>query len=301
MARKKATASRPDAPAPAPAIAPTIAFVTTCRGRLHHLKQTLPAMAAQAPDELIVVDYGCPDGTGDWVETNFPAAKVVRASQPDGGFNVSRARNLGAAEAASDWLFFIDADVTCQPGLGEWLRGALEAGKFYRPVPGEGPPAHQVFGSFACAAADFARAEGFDEVIEGWGYEDRDMYQRLGHGGVAEAHYPSGLVTAILHANDERHLLPDLGNRWQNWTVNACYAEAKQKISLFRGGTGNLPLQDRRALRQQTGQIVRKWIAGGAGQQLQVKFTVRRDEPQRLIGRMHVRSEWTLTVIVHGP
>ena len=293
MARKKAAALSADAP--------TIAFITTCRGRLHHLKQTLPAMAAQAPDELIVVDYGCPDGTGDWVEANFPAAKVVRASQPDGGFNVSRARNLGAAETASDWLFFIDADVTCQPGLGEWLRGTLEPGKFYRPVPGEGPPAHQVFGSFACATADFAKAEGFDEVIEGWGYEDRDMYQRLGHGGVEEAHYPSGLVTAILHANDERHLLPDLGNRWQNWTVNACYAEAKQKISLFRGGTGNLPLQDRRALRQQTGQIVRKWIAGGAGQQLQVKFTVRRDEPQRLIGRMHVRSEWTLTVIVHGP
>ena len=36
---------------------PAICFVVTCKGRLHHLRQTLPALAAQAGTECVVVDY----------------------------------------------------------------------------------------------------------------------------------------------------------------------------------------------------------------------------------------------------
>jgi glycosyltransferase involved in cell wall biosynthesis len=88
----------------------SIAFVTTSKGRLNHIKETLPLMAAQNPDEIIVVDYGCPDGTGDWVEANFPVVKVVRIDD-DPGFCVSRARNRGAAKSACDLICFIDADI----------------------------------------------------------------------------------------------------------------------------------------------------------------------------------------------
>ena len=68
---------------------PTIAFVTTCKGRLHHVRETLPLIAQQAPDEIIVVDYGCPDRVGDWVTANVPQARVVRVDD-DPGFSLAR-------------------------------------------------------------------------------------------------------------------------------------------------------------------------------------------------------------------
>ena len=70
----------------------TIACVITCKGRLHHLKQTLPLIVAMGTSEVIVVDYGCPDGTGDWVEANFPGVTVVRVDD-DPGFSPARSRN----------------------------------------------------------------------------------------------------------------------------------------------------------------------------------------------------------------
>ena len=88
----------------------TIALITTCKGRLHHLRETLPLMASQGADEIVVVDYGCPDGAGDWVEREFPGVRVVRVDD-DPGFCLPRARNAGARASSARWLAFVDADV----------------------------------------------------------------------------------------------------------------------------------------------------------------------------------------------
>ena len=37
-----------------------ITFITTCRGRLAHLRETLPSFAAQPDAAVIVVDYRLP-------------------------------------------------------------------------------------------------------------------------------------------------------------------------------------------------------------------------------------------------
>ena len=49
--------------------APRASIITTCKGRLHHLRRTLPCMLAQGCDfayEVVVVDFGCPQGTFDF-------------------------------------------------------------------------------------------------------------------------------------------------------------------------------------------------------------------------------------------
>jgi glycosyltransferase involved in cell wall biosynthesis len=258
-------------------------------------------MAEQRPDELIVVDYGCPDGTGDWVEANVPQARVVRASQPDGGFNISRARNLGAAAASSEWLFFVDADILVKPGLGDALRRGLQPGSFYQPAAQASNSGSQIYGSFACTAADFARIHGYDEVIEGWGREDKDLYLRLQLAGVTKAFYSSGLLGVIKHGDGERHVLPGMNDRWQNEAVNAAYVEAKQKISLARGGKGNLPLPQRQKLMAECRRIVGQWYLAGARQPLPVRFLVGQSSPLWLASRMRVRSEMTVTVILEPP
>lgn len=279
---------------PAAAQAPTIAFITICKGRLHHLKQTLPTMAAQQPHELIVVDYSCPDGTGDWVEANVPGVKVVRMPGQE-GFNASRARNAGAAVATSEWLFFVDADILMAPGMGDALRAGLKPGAFYRPQfrrdKGE-------FGSFACRAADFAAAEGYDEVFEGWGYEDTDLYERLTLLGVSQQRYSADLTMAIHHDDSERHLRAGMRDRMENELVNTCYGHAKRAISLQRGGRGNLPLAERQKLMASVRQIVGRWYADGATKPLPVRFLVGQNPGHKLASSMWVRTETTVTVVL---
>jgi glycosyltransferase involved in cell wall biosynthesis len=281
--------------------APTIAFITVCRGRLHHLRESLPKMAAQRPDELIVVDYDCPDKTGEWVEANVPQATVVRGSQPDGGFNISRARNLGAAAAKSEWLFFVDADILLGPQLGDALRTGLQPGNFYQPAAKASNSGSQIYGSFACTAADFAAIGGYDEVIEGWGREDKDLYLRLMLHGVQRSFYSSALLSVIKHGDAERHVLPGMNDRWQNEAVNAAYVEAKQKISLASGGKGNLGRAKRRTIMDNCRRIVGEWYLAGAKQPLPVRFIVAQSSPLWLASRMRVRSEITVTVVLEPP
>ena len=90
-----------------------ISFVTTCMGRLDHLKQTLPLQ--QHPDcETIVVDWSCPDNCGDWVEENFPDTKIIRVPNQQ-FFNKSQSVNNGISIATGDFICIADADVIIKP------------------------------------------------------------------------------------------------------------------------------------------------------------------------------------------
>lgn len=64
------------------------------------LAQTTP------PLEVIVIDDGCPDGTGDVVERTFPTVQVVRQENAGEG----AARNTGIRLSKASWIAFLDAD-----------------------------------------------------------------------------------------------------------------------------------------------------------------------------------------------
>ncbi len=82
-------------------------------------------MLAQKDSEVIVVDYSCPDGTGDYVRKHFPDAKVVHLENLE-GFSNWRGRNAGAAEAEGDYLIFCDADITLARGSLENIARAID-------------------------------------------------------------------------------------------------------------------------------------------------------------------------------
>jgi len=223
-----------------------ITFVTTCKGRLHHVKQTLPVIVAADPGEVILVDYGCPDNTGDWVEANLPSVKVIRVTD-DPGFCLPRARNTGAAHATSTWICFIDADIIVQDGWLEWMQENLQPHHFYRADPGEGLANLETYGTVICSREDFNAVNGYDEVFRGWGGEDDDLYHRLSFlNANAQKRYPNHFVEAISHDDAERTVFHSIKNVKTQSFINDCYMRVKEYLR--SQGVHDIPFETRQQL-----------------------------------------------------
>lgn len=225
-----------------------VAFVTTCKGRLHHVQQTLPSLVAQAPAEVILVDYGCPDNTGGWVEKHFPEVKVVRVND-DPGFCLPRARNIGAEHSSASWICFIDADIRVNAGWLDWLEQNLQDGHFYQAALVDGARNPETFGTVVCPRTAFEAVDGYDEVFRGWGGEDDDLYTRLIESKlVRSATYPARFVEAISHADAERTTYHAIKSVEVQCLINACYIKAKNQLRNY--GIRDIPFETRQRLLQ---------------------------------------------------
>jgi hypothetical protein len=200
-------------------------------GRLAYLKTTLPSALAQPGVSHVVVDFSCPDGTGDWVEQHFPQVKVVRVPGK-AHFSASEARNAGAAAAGAPWLFFRDADIAVTPAFAGEVLPLLRDGGHYRAVERAiGPLA----GALICSRADFERVGGYDEVMQGWGYEDWDMYIRLVASGSEQRAFPARLLGWIDHGDELRVANQKIKNREVSRVTNTLYSMAKLDLGAAAG------------------------------------------------------------------
>lgn len=201
---------------------PLVSFVTTCMGRLAHLQRALPTWLVQPDAEIIVVDFSCPDRSGDWVAAEHPGVRVARV-QGRRHFNLSAARNAGAAVASGRWLCFLDADILLAPDFGAAVFPQLEEGTYWRSEGGT----TDLMGTVLVPRDAFTALDGYDEALEGWGNEDGDFYKRLRWRGVARRTYPHALMASIPHGDDQRVEHAFLRDRGVNWLVNRTYLEAK--------------------------------------------------------------------------
>lgn len=155
-------------------------IITTCKGRLNDLRQSLPQFLRQDDTEVIVVDYDCPDGTKEFVRSHFPSARVIAVeNQPM--FNLSHARNIGAQLATADVLIFFDADII----IADVFSAELNF-QFNEPLYGTFKSSHgnSLRGSCVVRREDFELVEGYDELLSGYEGEDLDLYMRLRCAGI---------------------------------------------------------------------------------------------------------------------
>lgn len=189
-------------------------------------------MAGQGDDiEVIVVDYDCPDGAAGWVEANYPKVRVVKVLDAP-VFNLSRARNRGAADAAGDWLLFTDADTLIPVDFVSKVYPILREGNFYHPHRRH----FNVNGTFICARADFLELEGYDEALRSWGCEDRDIYYRLQYFlNRANPGFPGEWLTPILHSDVDRVRFSEVKDIAVSQRANALYLMVKYDLCRLAG------------------------------------------------------------------
>lgn len=177
-----------------------ISFCTTCMGRAHHLKQTLPRNLADTvswvrPDavEFVVVDYGSPDDLVEWIETDPGLApyrecgvlRLVRVPGPT-HFHHSRAKNVAHRAATGDVVCNVDADNFVGPGFEAYLRSVflrrrravVATTRFDRALVA--PRYQGCMGRLALRRSDFDALGGYDEStrFRGWSGEDADLLIR---------------------------------------------------------------------------------------------------------------------------
>lgn len=239
-----------------------ISFITTCKGRLHHVRQTLPLLVNVPQAEVIFVDYGCPDQSGAWVQKNHPSVQVVFVND-DPGFCLPRARNAGAQKASNPWLFFVDADIVVKPALAAWLLGDLSASKIYKSSSVNGVRDPQTWGSFLCHHNVFKQVGGYDEVFRGWGGEDEDIYRRIQGWGVSSAEYPGEAVASIPHDDHERTKFQVNKDIVLNHIVNELYMTGKEVFTAQVVKIREMPQPVRTDIMNQVKAGVSRWDAAG--------------------------------------
>lgn len=141
---------------------PRITVIVPC----WHAAATLPRLAASVLDgapenlQLLLVDDGSPDGTGDVCDAlaaNDPRVQALH--RPNGG--AAAARNTGLDAAAGDWVLFADADDELLPGLWAALPPAFDSGAgiiMYGMDRASGPSPCPLAPGFYPSPADFGPA-----------------------------------------------------------------------------------------------------------------------------------------------
>lgn len=206
---------------------PLVSVVIVTYNRKNDLKEAIESARAQSYDkvEIVVVDNNSADGTIDLLRDEFPAITTVRLAQ-NGGPCVGR--NVGAAKATGDILFFLDDDATLdsdaihrivqrfslEPGLAVIVSQILDAnsGNPDRSCPRAvaGPLDEEFYlpemgneGATAFRREGFRRAGGWAEHLVQCS-EGRDLSYRILDAGYRIVYFPP----AVAH-----HRLSPLGNQ----------------------------------------------------------------------------------------
>lgn len=188
-----------------------IVGISTCKGRLDHIKQTSKAFLEAMPRDVryLVVDYNCPEHTGNWVKqtwgnTGRVDALVMNARQ--GAFHKTIALNAGSKYAinkmGAEYLLYLDADTLILPGFINQITPLLCKDRFIIAEPtGE----EDLTGLLVIHKSMFIASGGFEESFRGWGSEDLEFRLRL----FAKHNYQFDIVScenlgAIHHDNNLR-------------------------------------------------------------------------------------------------
>lgn len=199
---------------------PSVVFCTTSKGRLDHIRQTLPRNLADNPEvKFVLLDYSSSDGLADYVRQNHMSDLLERKlvfyqMQEPGPFRMAHAKNVahrcGILEGA-DVLINLDAD-NYAPGMARWAieqfsqREDIFLWPDVKKIKGEEPWASWkgANGRIGVTRHAFLKAGGYDERYITWSPDDKDFDARLRRLGYIRCSIPRPLIEIITHADKMR-------------------------------------------------------------------------------------------------
>lgn len=204
-----------------------LTFVTVCKTRLAHIKQSLPQLAIQPDTQTIVVDADCPEAVGSWTAEHHPKVQVV--TLPKGTpFNLAASRNAGLAKVTTPWVCFIDADVIIAPDFTTTVVLQLQNKNFYNFDTRKGP---SISGTVVVETTQARNIDAYDDAIIGWGGEDIDFYNRLEAANCTRIELSSDPIQKIIqHETALRSLNYEFKSLKTSSAISALYRTLKLQL-----------------------------------------------------------------------
>lgn len=193
--------------------------------------------------EVVVVDYGCPQGTFEWCKTvEIPNLRVIKVLDNSEIFSLSRSRNCGATVCTSRVLSFIDAEVKLEP---QWLQAAVApilSGEVVGTVPWlgkdnitstpwAGGERYLGLGWITTYRTFYLATRGYDEDMHGWGYEDDDFFFRISQLGKVGRSPGPPLLDIIDHDDEVRLEYYDQKNKAISHNTNQMHARTRKSVN----------------------------------------------------------------------
>lgn len=188
-----------------------VSFCTTCMGRLHHLKETLPKNLEDNKDhpdvEFMILDYNSQDGLEDWVRSTL--GEFLRAGRISywkestaQRWKMPHAKNMAHLLATGEVLCNLDADNLTGPQYASMLSDIFSSAprSLVTHMHGGG-----YGGRIAMLREEFLKLRGYDEELSyGWGTEDDDLKWRATVAGLSKMELQNPGDYSIPHDDQER-------------------------------------------------------------------------------------------------
>ena len=180
-------------------------IITSCKGRLTHLAQSVATWLRATPAPIIIVSDGCPELSAPWSAVlHAPRIKIcMTEADIDSDFSKPRALNYGVTESETDHVLFLDADTLLMTGFWDWYAPRVAEDALFMVAPS--PERRDLTGVLGCWTPSFLAVGGYDTGMVGWGSEDLDLRLRLfltQHPRVIEI--PPDLLTSLPHPDTLR-------------------------------------------------------------------------------------------------
>lgn len=180
--------------------------------RTEHLQRQARAVSMlRGHEEHIIIDFGSTPSIGRDQLPNDERIQLHRVESPNGRWWLTHSYNLAFALASGDYILKLDADILPSQYFMDVLFRQKAASHAHlmcnRLTLQDWSLPSELFttnGLFLCKKTSLAQVGGFNPYIQGWGWDEIDLYSRFFLAGFPASRIPRDGLLSIQHDDADR-------------------------------------------------------------------------------------------------